>query len=139
MPIQSSAAEGIAGTVEVLPKFAAGLRDVETFSHIILIYHFHLSQGFSLEVKPFLDSELHGVFATRAPRRPNSIGISIVRVMSVESNVLNIKDVDVVDGTPLLDLKPYVPEFDGRKTDRIGWLSKSAHSARHVIADERFR
>jgi tRNA-Thr(GGU) m(6)t(6)A37 methyltransferase TsaA len=139
MPIQSSAAEGVAGTVEVLPNFAPGLKDVETFSHIILIYHFHLSQGFSLEVKPFLDSELHGVFATRAPRRPNPIGISIVRVMSVESNVLNIRDVDVVDGTPLLDLKPYVPEFDVRKTDRIGWLSKSAHSARDVIADERFR
>jgi tRNA-Thr(GGU) m(6)t(6)A37 methyltransferase TsaA len=139
MPIQTSGAEGVAGTVEVEPEFMAGLRDIESFSHLILIYHFHLSQGYTLEVKPFLDTELRGVFATRAPKRPNPIGISVVRLAGVEGSVLDIRDVDVVDGTPLLDLKPYVPEFDARSAEKIGWLSKVASNARQVRADRRFQ
>ena len=138
MPIQAAGAEGVVGTVEVEPEYVAGLKDIEGFSHIILIYHFHLSEGYSLEVKPFLDDELHGVFATRAPRRPNAIGISVVRLVTVEDRVIHVADVDVVDGTPLLDLKPYVPEFDVRKTERIGWLSKASRGVRDVRADERF-
>jgi tRNA-Thr(GGU) m(6)t(6)A37 methyltransferase TsaA len=138
MPIQAVAAEGIEGTVEIEAEYAAGLKDIEGFSHIILIYHFHLSEGYSLEVKPFLDDESHGVFATRAPRRPNAIGISVVRLVTVEGRLVHIADVDIVDGTPLLDLKPYVPEFDVRKTERIGWLSKAKRSVRDIRADERF-
>jgi tRNA-Thr(GGU) m(6)t(6)A37 methyltransferase TsaA len=139
MPIQAAGAEGVVGTVEIEPEYAAGLKDIEGFSHIILIYHFHLSEGYSLEVKPFLDDELHGVFATRAPARPNAIGISVVRLVNVQGRVIQVADVDIVDGTPLLDLKPYVPEFDVRKTKRIGWLSKAKRRARDVRADERFR
>jgi tRNA-Thr(GGU) m(6)t(6)A37 methyltransferase TsaA len=138
MPIQPAGAEGAEGNVEIEPEYAAGLKDIEGFSHIILIYHFHLSKGYSLDVKPFLDNESHGVFATRAPRRPNPIGISVVRLVKVESNVIHIGDVDVVDGTPLLDLKPYVPKFDVRDTKRVGWLSKAKRQVRAARADERF-
>ena len=126
MPVQATAATGILGKVELASGFAAGLRDVEGFSHIILLYHFHLSVGYSLEVTPFLDDRVHGVFATRAPKRPNPIGISIVRLTAIEGNTLLIEDVDVVDGTPLLDIKPYVPEFDARCTEKIGWLAGKA-------------
>jgi len=139
VPIQPAGAEGVVGTVEIEPEYVAGLKDIEGFSHIILIYHFHLSEGFSLEVKPFLDDEFHGVFATRAPTRPNAIGISVVRLVRLEGRVIHVADVDIVDGTPLLDLKPYVPEFDTRKSTRTGWLSIARHRVRDVRADERFR
>jgi tRNA-Thr(GGU) m(6)t(6)A37 methyltransferase TsaA len=94
--------------------------DREGFSHICLIYHFHLSEGFSLKVKPYLDDQLHGVFVTRAPARPNPIGISIVHLVKIEGVKLYIRDVDTVDGTPLLDIKQYVPEFDVREVEKIG-------------------
>ena len=139
MPIQPAGAKGIKGTVEVEQKYIDGLKDIEGFSKIILIYHFHLSKEYSLHVKPFLDDELHGVFATRAPRRPNSIGISVVSLEKVEGPILHIREVDIVDGTPLLDIKPYIPEFDIRKVERIGWLSKKASKVYEVIADDRFK
>ena len=126
-PIQPAGAKGIDGTVEVFPEYAEGLKDVEGFSHIILIYHFHLSKKSSLKVKPYLDNEVHGVFATRAPSRPNPIGISTVRLLRIEGNILYIQDVDIVDETPLLDIKPYVPEFDIREVERIGWLEEKVH------------
>ena len=138
-PIQPTAAIGIDGTVEVFQEYAEGLRDIEGFSHIILIYHFHLAQGYSLKVKPFLDDQFHGVFATRAPSRPNPIGLSVVRLIRVEKNLLHIRDVDVVDGTPLLDIKPYVPEFDGRKTEKAGWLAKNLHKLHMLRDDGRFQ
>ncbi|RLI77934.1 tRNA (N6-threonylcarbamoyladenosine(37)-N6)-methyltransferase TrmO [Archaeoglobales archaeon] len=137
-PIQPPAAKGVKGSIELFEEYVEGLKDIDGFSHIILIYHFHLSEGYSLVVKPFLDDELHGVFATRAPRRPNPIGLSVVRLIGVEGNILYIEDVDVVDGTPLLDIKPYVPEFDARKTDRIGWIAKSIHKLPKSRADDRF-
>lgn len=137
-PIQPAGARGIGGTVEVFPEYAEGLKDIEGFSHIILICHFHLSRGWSLEVKPFMDDQLHGVFATRAPARPNPIGISIVRLVRVEENILHIQDVDIVDGTPLLDIKPYVPEFDLRDVEKIGWLEKNLHKLSTSKDDERF-
>lgn len=137
-PIQSAGAEGIDGTVEVFQKYVEGLRDLEGFSHIILIYHFHLSKRFSLKVKAYLDIEEHGVFATRAPSRPNSIGISIVRLINVEKNILHVQDIDIVDGTPLLDIKPYVPEFDLRKVEKIGWLEKNVHKLSTTRDDGRF-
>ena len=139
MPIQPSGARGIEGTIELDSKYVNGLKDIEGFSHIILIYHFHLSKGYSLEVLPFMDDILHGVFSTRAPRRPNPIGLSVVRLVRVEGATLHIEDVDIADGTPLLDIKPFVPEFDIRKVERIGWLSKKADKALEVKADERFR
>jgi len=126
-PIQSAAAKGINGKVEVFPEYAEGLKDLDGFSHIILIYHFHLSRKSPLKVKPFMDDQMHGVFSTRAPSRPNPIGISVVSLVRIEENMIYIQDVDVVDGTPLLDIKPYVPEFDVRKVDKIGWLEKKVH------------
>jgi tRNA-Thr(GGU) m(6)t(6)A37 methyltransferase TsaA len=139
MPIQPKAAAGKEGTVELDPTFAAGLKDIAGFSHIILIYHFHLSKGYSLEVKPFLDDTLRGVFATRAPRRPNPIGLSVVRLTSITGNTLHVQDVDIVDGTPLLDIKPFVPEFDNHEDAEIGWLAKKIGNYRRTKADKRFQ
>jgi len=139
MPIQPSGARGVRGTVEIESEFVPGLRDLEGFSDIILIYHFHLSKGYSLEVKPFLDDITHGVFSTRAPKRPNPIGISMVKLIRIEGHILQIEDVDIVDGTPILDIKPYVPEFDVRKVERIGWLSKMTNKSHEVRSDERFK
>ncbi|MDP2863176.1 MAG: tRNA (N6-threonylcarbamoyladenosine(37)-N6)-methyltransferase TrmO [Desulfobacterales bacterium] len=138
MPIQPAAANGVEGTIDIKPEFENGLKDLDGFSHIILLYHFHLSKGFSLEVIPFLDDKLRGVFATRAPRRPNAIGLSIVRLVDIEKNRLYIQNIDVVDGTPLIDIKPYVPEFDNQKAERIGWLSDKIDKMREIKADERF-
>ena len=127
VPIQPVAGKDIEGKVEILPDYVEGLKDLEGFSHIILIYHLHLSKKASLLVKPYMDEKLRGVFATRAPSRPNPIGLSIVRLVKIKGNMIYIKDVDIVDGTPLLDIKPYVPEFDLREVNRIGWLEKNIH------------
>jgi len=137
-PIQPSGAAGTDGTVEIFPAYIEGLKDVEGFSHIILIYHFHLSRGAPLKVKPYMDNEERGVFATRSPSRPNPIGISIVRLVRIEQNILRIQDVDIVDGTPLLDIKPYVPEFDIREAERIGWLEKNVPKLSTSKDDGRF-
>jgi len=126
-PIQPGGSKGINGIVEILPEYAEGLKDIGGFSHIILLYHFHLTKGSALIAKPYMDNETHGVFAMRGPSRPNSIGISVVRLIRVEGNILHIQDVDIVDGTPLLDIKPYVPEFDTSEVERIGWLEKNVH------------
>ena len=137
MPIQPTGAEGVAGTIEIRLEFIEGLRDLEGFSHIILIYHFHQSEGYTLSVKPFLDNNQHGVFATRAPKRPNSIGISVVKLIKVEGNILHVENVDIVDGTPLLDIKPYVPEFDIQRAERTGWLYEKAGNAEKMKSDQR--
>ena len=139
MPIQATSAKGVKGKIVLKPEYVEGLRDIEGFSHIILIYHFHLSDGFSLQVKPFMDDNLHGVFATRAPRRPNPIGLSVVRLTKVEGRTLYIEDVDIVDGTPLLDIKPFVPKFDVVEVERIGWLSKRVGKVGKTKSDERFK
>ena len=120
-------------------RFRDGLKDIGGFSHIILVYHFHLSKGYSLEVRPFMDEEARGVFATRAPARPNPIGMSAVRLVGVEDCRLNVEDIDVIDGTPLLDIKPYVPDFDWRKADGIGWLRGKSRNAGQEEADGRFQ
>jgi len=137
-PIQPAGAKGICGTVEVFPEYAKGLKDVDGFSHLILIYHFHLSCETSLETKPYMDNEAHGVFAMRGPSRPNPIGISVVRLVRVEENILHIQDIDIVDGTPLLDIKPYVPEFDKREVEKIGWLEKKVNKLAASKDDGRF-
>jgi tRNA-Thr(GGU) m(6)t(6)A37 methyltransferase TsaA len=139
MPIQPTGALGVQGTVELLTEFTAGLKDLEGFSHIILVYHFHRVRGWSAVVRPFLDSESHGVFATRAPKRPNPIGISIVRLRHIEGNTLHIENVDILDGTPLLDIKPYVPEFDQYPAERSGWLEKARGRVQDQKSDGRFR
>jgi tRNA (adenine37-N6)-methyltransferase len=126
-PIQPSRSQA-QGRVEVYPEFAAGLEDIEGFSHIILLYVFHQSSGFNLRVKPFLDDQQHGLFATRYPKRPNPIGISVVRLAARQDNILQIEGVDVLDGTPLLDIKPYVSEFDLRVATRSGWLDARGES-----------
>lgn len=137
-PIQPAGAKGINGTVEIFPEYAEGLKDIEGFSHIILTYHFHLSGGALLKVKPYMDNQTHGVFAMRGPSRPNPIGISAVRLVGIKDNILHIQDVDIVDKTPLLDIKPYVPEFDVREAERTGWLEKNVHKLPASKDDGRF-
>ncbi len=110
------------GRVEVYKKYEKGLKDIEGFSHLILIYRFHKSRGFKLLVKPFLDTKLRGLFATRYPRRPNQLGITVVRLLRRQKNILIVKGIEVLDKTPLLDIKPYVPEFATKTRVRIGWL-----------------
>ncbi|WP_417914522.1 tRNA (N6-threonylcarbamoyladenosine(37)-N6)-methyltransferase TrmO [Candidatus Electronema sp. JM] len=138
MPIQPTGAAGVRGKVEILPEYRAGLKDIEGFSHLILLYLFHRSEGFKLEVVPFLDSQPRGLFATRAPRRPNPIGLSIVRLDSVEDGVLHVQDIDILDGTPLLDIKPYVPVFDRRDGARTGWLELTGNAVTSQKSDSRF-
>lgn len=122
MPIQPSGARGVEGTAEMDPAYAAGLQDLAGFSHLILLYHFHRAPAPALLVRPFLDDCERGVFATRAPCRPNAIGLSVVRLLGVEGHVLRLADVDMLDGSPLLDIKPYVPAFDAPGDCRTGWL-----------------
>ncbi len=139
VPIQPAAANGVRGTVEVFPEFVPGLQDLEGFSHIILLYHFHLVTQARLSVVPFMDDESRGVFATRAPSRPNPIGLSIVRLLGIEGNVLTIENVDIVDGTPLLDIKPYVPAFDHNESERTGWLRAAEERVKETRSDDRFK
>jgi tRNA (adenine37-N6)-methyltransferase len=138
VPVQAQGGKNIKGSVEVYEQFAAGLKDLDGFSHIMLLYHFHLSEIYSLEVKPFLDEEPRGLFATRAPKRPNPIGISVVRLIEIKGSKLLIEDVDMVDGTPLLDIKPYVPAFDVRENVKTGWLEGKGDLIFKARADGRF-
>lgn len=139
MPIQPSRAKGVSGKVEIFSDFEQGLKDLNGFSHIMLLYHFHKVAGYCLHVVPFLDNELRGLFATRAPRRPNPIGLSVVRLERIEDNQLSILDLDILDGTLVLDIKPYVPEFDERVEVQIGWLERARRERREAISDDRFK
>jgi len=139
MPIQPAAARRVQGTVDLFDEFAAGLQDLDGFSHVILLYHFHRVTQARLCVVPFLDRQPRGVFATRAPARPNPIGLSVVRLLRIEGQTLHVEDVDVVNGTPLLDVKPYVPEFDHVQVERLGWLSAAGGKVEETRSDERFR
>ncbi len=125
-PIQASRSQAI-GYVEIYPEFADGLKDIEALSHIYLLYAFHESQGYQLQVKPFLDNQEHGIFASRYPYRPNPIGISIVKLVSRKDNMLTVEGIDTLDGTPLLDIKPYVPDFDLRTDVRAGWYETRSY------------
>jgi tRNA-Thr(GGU) m(6)t(6)A37 methyltransferase TsaA len=140
MPIQPIGARGVKGQIELDKEYETGLKDLDGFSHILLIYHFHLCNGHSLEVKPFLDKVKRGIFATRAPKRPNPIGISVVRLEKIEGSTLHISNVDVVDGTPLLDIKPYIPHFDRDEGEdiSIGWFEDKHHEAKDKKSDKRF-
>ena len=124
-PIQSSRSTAI-GSVEIFPQFVEGLRDLDGFSHIFLLYLIDCPQGYGLTVIPFLDDQEHGVFATRYPCRPNPIGLSLVRLLRVDGDKLEIEGIDMLDGTPLIDIKPYVPDFDVRQNAKIGWYAHRA-------------
>jgi tRNA-Thr(GGU) m(6)t(6)A37 methyltransferase TsaA len=136
MPIQPVFANGAEGIVEVLPQFAAGLKDLEGFERIWLIYWFDRVTEMKLIVKPFRDNSERGLFSTRAPCRPNPIGMSPVRLLRIVNNKLYLADIDVLDGTPLLDIKPYIPEFDCFEGSKCGWMQ----NLRNKIspADSRF-
>jgi tRNA (adenine37-N6)-methyltransferase len=126
-PIQSSRSE-VGGTVEVFPQYLEGLDGIEEFSHIYLLYGFHLSElEVSLKVQPFLDDQLHGIFATRYPCRPNPLGLSVVQLIKRKGDLLYFKGADMLDGTPLLDIKPYIPEFDIFAVDKTGWYQHRRH------------
>lgn len=135
-PVQSACANGACGTVEVYPEYAEGLRDLEGFERIWLLYHLDRATAPQLVTHPYLDDQPHGIFATRSPARPNHIGLSPVRLLRVEGALLHVADVDMLDGTPLLDIKPYVAEFDCFAVDRNGWYD--GRSARGKVADARF-
>ena len=139
MPIQPAGAAGTKGTVEVFEKFQAGLKDLDGFSHIILLYIFHRSPGFELEVVPYMDTQPRGLFATRAPKRPNPIGLSTVQLDRIENGNLHVRNTDILDGTPLLDIKPYVPEFDNYARVRAGWLEHVRRTVDDRKSDDRFR
>jgi tRNA-Thr(GGU) m(6)t(6)A37 methyltransferase TsaA len=134
-PIQGAYAREAEGTAEIYEEFRGGLNDLDGFSHLYLIYVFDRSRDFRLKVKPYRDDTERGVFSTRAPKRPNQIGLSIVRLVEVHSNVLRLAEVDFLDGSPLLDIKPYVPPFDHREDVRFCWLERSQD---RTVADGRF-
>ncbi len=138
VPIQPSNSDVI-GHVEVNEEYVKGLRSLDMFSHIILLYWFHKAKPAKMEVKPYLDTKTHGLFSTRAPARPNPIGLSIVELVEINENVIKFRGADMLDETPLIDIKPYVPEFDNRPDAISGWLSTSTIRDGHDYqADDRF-
>lgn len=140
MPIQPIAAKGIKGHIELYPEYSEGLTDLEGFSHITLLYHFHKIQGYKLMVKPFMDDKEHGIFSCKAPKRPNAIGTSTVKLISIENNIVHIEMVDMLNGTPLIDIKPFFPKYDNRLDAVAGWLDdKGAISIEEMKSDERFK
>ncbi len=140
-PIQAATVDAVdvEATVEVFPEYVPGLNDLDGFSHAIILYHFHRSGEPKLMVTPYLDGQPRGVFSTRAPARPNSIGISVVRLVAIRpGGILLVRGIDIVDGTPLLDIKPYVPAFDVIAAERIGWLDSKVQHAASTKGDGRF-
>ncbi|MCK4830344.1 tRNA (N6-threonylcarbamoyladenosine(37)-N6)-methyltransferase TrmO [bacterium] len=124
MPIQSRFKKNVIGQIEILPEYQQGLKDIKGFSHLILIYYFNRAKEEKLIAKPFLEDESHGIFAIRSPMRPNHIGFSVVKLKKIENNIITFSEVDILDNTPLLDIKPYVSHFDSRKDVKNGWLDK---------------
>ena len=141
MPIQPTGAKGIPGTIEIKEEYVDGLKDLKDFSHIHILYLLHKVEGYMLEVKPFMDNNTHGVFATRSPKRPNRIGMSVVKVNKVEGNTVYVENIDVLDGTPLLDIKPYVPQLYEDTIDelKIGWFESNHKKAKSQKSDDRFK
>lgn len=137
-PIQAVAAAEVNGSIEVFPEYVDGLKDLGGFSHLMLFYHLHLVKTKALIVTPFLDNDSHGCFATRSPSRPNSIGFSVVKLVAVTGNILQIQGVDIINDTPLLDIKPYIPDFDSFTNCDIGWFEKNRHKLHQVKDDGRF-
>jgi tRNA-Thr(GGU) m(6)t(6)A37 methyltransferase TsaA len=136
-PIQPAFAEGVEGVIEVDPEYAPALTGLDGFDRIWVLYAFDRADGYEPLVVPYRDDQQHGLFATRAPRRPNPIGMSVLRLLAVEGWMLRVADVDVLDGTPVLDIKPYVPEYDAFPGSRAGWLQGKGRRRRR-LADRRF-
>jgi tRNA-Thr(GGU) m(6)t(6)A37 methyltransferase TsaA len=140
MPIQPIGAENVKALIELHHEFEEGLKDLDGFSHITLIYHLHKVVDFKLQVMPFMDIETHGIFATRSPLRPNAIGLSTVKLIRIENNLLYIENADILDGTPLLDIKPFFAQFDNRENAKSGWLDlRWKEKNRKLISDDRFK
>ncbi|WP_338357974.1 tRNA (N6-threonylcarbamoyladenosine(37)-N6)-methyltransferase TrmO [Yeosuana marina] len=140
MPIQPFAAEGVKGHIELFPEYTQGLTDLEGFSHITLVYHLHKINGYDLMVKPFMDNKEHGIFATKSPKRPNAIGISTVKILEIKHNVIHIEMVDMLNGTPLIDIKPFFSKFDNRTDTKSGWLDNQGDiPITKLRSDERFK
>lgn len=140
MPIQPMGAKGVKASVLLKSEFVDGLMDLEEFSHVILIYYLHKVMDYKLKVIPFMDTEEHGIFATRSPRRPNAIGISTVKLISIDGNILHVEDADVLDGTPLLDIKPFFGQFDNRENVKSGWLDRKWNEKHKTLkSDKRFK
>lgn len=129
-PIQPFKSKAV-GTVEVFKKYEEGLSDIEGFSHVILVYRFHRLRGYKLKARPFLDKVERGIFSSRYPRRPNRIGISIVKLVRRDKNVLTVKNVDILDGTPLLDIKSYSPDFEPKTGVEVGWYKNCMKAVPH--------
>jgi tRNA (adenine37-N6)-methyltransferase len=138
MPLQTVAAGEVEASVELEPRVHGALRDLDGFSHLWLVTHLHRVDGWTAEVVPFLDTEPRGVLATRSPRHPNPIGLSLVRLLAVERGVLRIRGIDLLDGTPVLDVKPFVPEFDACDDVRAGWFDAAAARVHTVRSDDRY-
>lgn len=137
-PIQATSGQGVRGFAEVFGEYVQALEDLDGFSHVVLICHLHLVRQTNLKVTPFLDTVLRGVFSTRAPSRPNHLGLTIARLVRIEGNTLHLEDLDIVDGTPLLDIKPYVPLLDERQRVTLGWLEGKSPEFTRGLADDRF-
>jgi tRNA (adenine37-N6)-methyltransferase len=135
-PIQPNYAEGTEGTLEILPEYVEGLSDIEGFERIWLIYYFDRASKAKLRVVPFRDDTERGIFATRAPCRPNPIGMSVVRLLEIKGNMIRVGQIDILDRTPLLDIKPYVPQYDSFPSSRAGWVDNVANG--QTTADNRF-
>ncbi len=138
MPIQPKGAREVIGTVELQERYVEGLADLNGFSHIYLLYQFHRAERTALTVTPFMDTKPRGVFATRSPLRPNHIGISIVKVIGVEKNIITVQGIDILNGTPLLDVKPYIAAFDAVQQSRSGWMKGSDEDVANKKSDRRF-
>ncbi|MDO5843604.1 MAG: tRNA (N6-threonylcarbamoyladenosine(37)-N6)-methyltransferase TrmO [Methanocorpusculum sp.] len=139
MPIQPPAAKEFEGTLEILPEFEEGLEGIDGFTRVMVFYHLHKSAGPLLTAKPFLDTTAHGVFATRIPRRPNALGFSVLRLISRDKNLIKVGDVDILDETPIIDIKPYVPPFDSYPDERYGWFEGKVEDIEKARSDERFK
>ncbi|MFT5697422.1 MAG: tRNA-Thr(GGU) m(6)t(6)A37 methyltransferase TsaA [Desulforhopalus sp.] len=138
MPIQPKGAKDSIGTIEIKEEYTEGLLDLEGFSHIYLLYNFHKAARTDLTVTPFMDTTPRGVFSTRSPLRPNHIGLSIVELVGVEKNLIKVRGIDILDGTPLLDIKPYIESFDAVQNSRSGWMKGSADDVANKRSDDRF-
>ncbi|MGL1932689.1 MAG: tRNA (N6-threonylcarbamoyladenosine(37)-N6)-methyltransferase TrmO [Desulfotalea sp.] len=138
MPIQPPGAKDVEGFIELREDLQEGLADLEGFSHLILIYNFHKNSDYKLSVTPFMDVVERGLFSTRAPKRPNMIGLSIIELLSIEGCRLNIRGIDVLNGTPLLDIKPYVATFDAKLDTRSGWLEKTSELSKTMKSDQTY-
>jgi len=138
MPIQPKGAQELIASLTINKEYTQGLKDLDGFSHIYLIYYFHKAKRSELEVIPFMDTHSHGVFSTRSPLRPSHIGMSLTQLVSVDDNIVTIRGIDVLDGTPLLDIKPYIPQFESTDDVQTGWMNKKASQVSDARSDKRF-